>query len=1340
MDLRGHNFSSSPRRLRRALPAALIVLCGLLAAPAAQAATALYPDLKTLSPRELRFDRTDVSPDGSGQLHNVLRFSNTVWNSGAGRLELRGQIDPATKTGPAMQRVYDDSGGSTDYATGNTFYWHAVHSHYHFDNWGRYQLWTKSAYDAWIASGRNNGTPADIGTKTTSCVMDEEFIRTQAGTPYPPPFSSDGCFPNSQNLMMQGLSSGWGDTYDYYRYEQWIDLDQGSLADGDYVLRSVTDPNNLVYESPNKADASVEGQQDNEGVTNFTVLNGKVIDSTPPTGSVFVNGVDDSTATPNVNVKVIGRDDVSGVDQFRLSNDGSHWSSAMAYTSSDSTPTSVSWNLANATYGGTSADGVKTVYAQFHDKSGKWSSASITDTISLVSGASSAYAQSVMADSPAGYWRLGEASGSTASDLTGANSAAYKNSPGLGAASLLAGEPGNTSVHFDGTSDYAEAPSSTSLSPGNQVSVEAWVKPDALPTAGNFASIVSKPESYSLQFNGPRLEFTIVQGGARRRLQAPAGAVATGQTYHVVGTFDGTTQRLYLNGSEVANAPLTGAIGTSSGGLDIASWGGFEFLQGTVDEAAVYGSVLSAGRVAAHYSAATGATPPINAPSALSATAISTSQINLSWNDNSSNETEFTIERDTSASFSSPTVKSTWSNATTFADTGMSPGTTYYYRVKARNSTDVSGWSNSASAATPASQPPPSGYGSAVLADAPVSWWRFGETSGTTAADQKGANPGSYTGGPALGAAGLLSADTDKAASFDGVNDTVAFGGASSLDISTPLTLEAWIKPGSLPAAGSFASVLTKPEQYSLQFNGPRMEFTVIQFGVRKRLQAPVGAVAAGQTYHVVGTFDGTTQRLYLNGSQVASVALTGGATSSSDGLYAGSWGGGVEFMNGTIDEPAVYNTALAASRVSAHYTAGTGSAPPVAAPTGLTATGASTSQINLAWADNSSNETGFTIQRDTSSSFSAPQTINLGSGATSYQDTGRSPSTTYYYRVKATNSTTSSSYSNTASAATQATPAVNAPTGLAATAVSTSQINLAWTDNSSNETGFTIQRDTNSSFTAPQTFTVGSGVTSYQSTGLAAATTYYYRVKATNGSTSSAYSTTASATTQSPAPPPPTGYAAAVTADSPVSYWRLGETSGSSALDQKSANPGTYLNAPTLGAASLLGTDTTNKAVTFDGVNDQVRIGNSTSLGLTSPVTLEAWIKPTALPAAGSFASVVTKAESYSIQFNGPKLEFTIMQFGVRQRLQAASGAIVAGQKYHVAGSYDGATMRLYVNGVQVASKALTGAATTTSNALFIGSWDGGSEFFKGTIDEVAVYRATLSATRVSAHYTAGK
>ncbi|HEV3319827.1 MAG TPA: LamG domain-containing protein, partial [Solirubrobacteraceae bacterium] len=110
----------------------------------------------------------------------------------------------------------------------------------------------------------------------------------------------------------------------------------------------------------------------------------------------------------------------------------------------------------------------------------------------------------------------------------------------------------------------------------------------------------------------------------------------------------------------------------------------------------------------------------------------------------------------------------------------------------------------------------------------------------------------------------------------------------------------------------------------SLQFNGPSLEFTVIQSGARHRLQAPSGTIVAGSTYYVVGTYDGTTQRLYVNGSQVASAALTGGASVTSNPLYLGSWGGSEEFFAGTIDEAAVYGKALTATRVAEHYVAGT--------------------------------------------------------------------------------------------------------------------------------------------------------------------------------------------------------------------------------------------------------------------------------------------------------------------------------------------------------------------------------------------------------------------------------
>ena len=96
-------------------------------------------------------------------------------------------------------------------------------------------------------------------------------------------------------------------------------------------------------------------------------------------------------------------------------------------------------------------------------------------------------------------------------------------------------------------------------------------------------------------------------------------------------------------------------------------------------------------------------------------------------------------------------------------------------------------------------------------------------------------------------------------------------------------------------------------------------------------------------------------------------------------------------------------------------------------------------------------------------------------------------------------------------------TPAPSAPSNLTASAISGSQINLAWSDNSSNEASFTVDRATNSTFSAGLVSSnVGANTTTFQASGLSANTTYYFRVRASNSGGSSANSATASATTTS--------------------------------------------------------------------------------------------------------------------------------------------------------------------------------------------------------------------------------
>jgi subtilisin family serine protease len=194
----------------------------------------------------------------------------------------------------------------------------------------------------------------------------------------------------------------------------------------------------------------------------------------------------------------------------------------------------------------------------------------------------------------------------------------------------------------------------------------------------------------------------------------------------------------------------------------------------------------------------------------------------------------------------------------------------------------------------------------------------------------------------------------------------------------------------------------------------------------------------------------------------------------------------------------------------------GTGGNPPLA-PSSLTATATSSSQINLTWTDSDNTETGFNIERCTGIGCSDfAQIATVAANVTSYSNTSLTASTSYSYRVRAYNTAGDSDYSNIASAVTQAAPAFpSAPTNLAGTALSKSQIKLTWTDNATNETGFRIERCKGSTCTNFALIaTVGANVTTYTNSNLTANTAYRYRVYAYNASGNSAYSNIVTVTT----------------------------------------------------------------------------------------------------------------------------------------------------------------------------------------------------------------------------------
>jgi hypothetical protein len=232
-------------------------------------------------------------------------------------------------------------------------------------------------------------------------------------------------------------------------------------------------------------------------------------------------------------------------------------------------------------------------------------------------------------------------------------------------------------------------------------------------------------------------------------------------------------------------------------------------------------------------------------------------------------------------------------------------------------------------------------------------------------------------------------------------------------------------------------------------------------------------------------------------------------------------------YFNVTDDRFSVLRLILISSIIFIASCGGSGSGggddpTPAAAPitpTGLSATATSSSSIDLSWTDNASDESNFVVQRSTTSGSGFATIATLGANTTSYADAaGLSASTTYYYQVYATNSAGDSGFSNEASTTTDGPPAPTlptAPTGLGATATSSSSISLTWADNASDESNFVVQRSTTSGSGFATIATLGSNTTSYaDTTGLSASTTYYYQVYATNSAGDSGFSNEAFSTT----------------------------------------------------------------------------------------------------------------------------------------------------------------------------------------------------------------------------------
>jgi hypothetical protein len=222
-------------------------------------------------------------------------------------------------------------------------------------------------------------------------------------------------------------------------------------------------------------------------------------------------------------------------------------------------------------------------------------------------------------------------------------------------------------------------------------------------------------------------------------------------------------------------------------------------------------------------------------------------------------------------------------------------------------------------------------------------------------------------------------------------------------------------------------------------------------------------------------------------------------------------------------------------------------------------------------------------------------------------------------------------------------------------------------------------------------------------------------------------------------------GYAGEVMADRPMSYWRLGETAGPTARDSMGTDNGTYQSSPVYGRTGAFTTD--DGAVGVDDTSDHVTIPDSVRNSTTAAVTAEGWFKFDVLPNTGdtySYMGLVTKQFSYYLRVDlsgtSPRARMYVFNTGVNcagaPAYATSTTEIQTGVWYHLAGTYDGSNVRVYVNGTLEGTASRTSAICDTAAPVQLLTT---GTHFRGSASDVALYDTALSGSRIAAHAAAG-
>jgi chitodextrinase len=657
-----------------------------------------------------------------------------------------------------------------------------------------------------------------------------------------------------------------------------------------------------------------------------------------------------------------------------------------------------------------------------------------------------------------------------------------------------------------------------------------YAKNIAAATAGSnqitvtFSPAASFPDIRVLEYSGidPVSPVDVTATGTGSSATSTTGAVTTTSAVDVlvagnmVSTWNiaagsGFTRRIITSpNSDLAEDRTTSAVGSSSASATLGASG-----QWVIQMVAF----RAAGQV--------GDTQAPTAPSNLVASAASSAQINLSWTASTDNVgvTSYLVERCQGAACTTFAQIGTISG-TTYNDSGLTASTAYRYRIRATDAAaNLGAYSAIATATTPAAadtQAPtaPSGLTATAASSSQIN------LSWTASTDNVAVTNYLVERCQGAGCASFAQIGTATGTSF---NDT---GRAATTTYG--YRVRATDAAANLGAYSTVASATTPAAPDTQAPTAPSA------LGATAVSSVQINLVWTASTDNV-GVVNYLVER--CQGAGCASFAQIATATTTS-------------YNDATLTASASYSyrvrAADAASNLSGYsnVASATTSAPPdtqaPTAPSGLVATAVSSSQINLGWTASTDNVGvgSYLVERCLGAGCSSFAQVGTTAG-TSFTDSSLVPSASYSYRVRASDTAANlSGYSNTASAVTSPPPDTQpptAPSALTALAVSSSQINLAWTA-ATDDVGVINYRIERCAGVGCSTFVeVGSTAgTAFSDTGLTATTTYGYRVRAKDAAANlGPYTTTASATTFAPpdtqAPTAPSGLSASAASSTQI-------------------------------------------------------------------------------------------------------------------------------------------------------------------------------------------------------------